>query len=43
MISEIMQGIEDFPSHLGMADQGRFAVGYYHQRQALFTKSEGKE
>lgn len=43
LISEIMQGIEDFPSHLGMPDQGRFAVGYYHQRQAFFTKNEGKE
>ncbi|MBU1244009.1 type I-C CRISPR-associated protein Cas8c/Csd1 [Myxococcota bacterium] len=43
MVSEIMQGIDDFPPHLGMPDQGRFAVGYYHQRQALFTKSEGKE
>jgi CRISPR-associated protein Csd1 len=21
-----------------MPDQGRFAIGYYHQRQALFTK-----
>lgn len=27
-----------FPSHLCLQDQGRFAVGYYHQRQASFTK-----
>ena len=39
LISEIMDGIRDFPSHLSLADQGRFAIGYYHQRQALFSKS----
>lgn len=38
LIGEIMEGIEDFPSHLILADQGRFAVGYYHQRHVLFTK-----
>ena len=39
LISEIMDGVSDFPSHLNLADQGRFAIGYYHQRQALFSKS----
>jgi CRISPR-associated protein Csd1 len=38
VISEIMDGINDFPAHLSLADQGRFAVGYYHQRQWFFTK-----
>ena len=38
LIGEIMSGINDFPSHLNLPDQGRFALGYYHQRQALFTK-----
>ncbi len=28
----------DFPAHLAMPDQGRFALGYYHQRQDFFTK-----
>ncbi len=42
LIGEIMAGIEDFPAHLALEDQGRFAIGYYHQRQALFTKSEDK-
>ncbi|HEX5337469.1 MAG TPA: type I-C CRISPR-associated protein Cas8c/Csd1 [Gallionella sp.] len=32
--------MNDFPAHLSLADQGRFAIGYYHQRQAFFTKSE---
>lgn len=39
LISEILEGVSDFPSHLNLADQGRFAIGYYHQRQALFSKS----
>jgi CRISPR-associated protein Csd1 len=40
MIAEIVEGISDFPAHLSLADQGRFAVGYYHQRQAFFTSSK---
>ncbi|MEO8768296.1 MAG: type I-C CRISPR-associated protein Cas8c/Csd1 [Nitrosospira sp.] len=39
LISQIMSDINDFPPHLSLADQGRFAIGYYHQRQAFFTKS----
>lgn len=27
-----------FPSHLNLDDQGRFFVGYYHQRADLYTK-----
>jgi CRISPR-associated protein Csd1 len=40
VIGGIMDGIVDFPTHLALQDQGRFAVGYYHQRQAFFTKNE---
>lgn len=40
VIGDIMDGIVDFPTHLALQDQGRFAVGYYHQRQAFFTKKE---
>ena len=29
-----------FPSHLSLSDQGRFAIGYYHQRQDFFTKKQ---
>lgn len=39
-IGEIVAGINDFPAHLSLADQGRFAIGYYHQRQDFFTKKE---
>ena len=43
LIGEIMSGIEDFPAHLPLADQGRFAIGYYHQKQDFFTKKTDKE
>lgn len=43
-IQEIMDGIPPtgFPAHLTLADQGRFAVGYYHQMQAFFTRKAEK-
>lgn len=31
---------DGFPAHLNLQDQGRFFVGYYHQRQDFFTKKE---
>jgi CRISPR-associated protein Csd1 len=41
LIGEIVGDIVDFPSHLSLQDQGRFAVGSYHQRQSLFeTESQ---
>lgn len=40
IVGEIMEGINDFPTHLSLQDQGRFAVGYYHQRQDFFKKNE---
>lgn len=42
LIAEIMDAVEDFPSHLPLADQGRFAIGYYHQNQDFYTKKENK-
>lgn len=33
----------EMPRHLRIEDQARFAIGYYHQRQALFTKSDKTE
>jgi len=32
-----------FPPTLGIEDQGRFVVGYYHQNQALYTKKNEVE
>jgi CRISPR-associated protein Csd1 len=40
LIGEIIDGIGDFPSHMALQEQGRFALGYYHQRQAFFSKPE---
>jgi CRISPR-associated protein Csd1 len=33
----------DLPSNLSLQDQGRFAVGYYHQRQDFFTKRDSHD
>ena len=38
-IGEIMSALSDFPKHLSLQEQGRFAIGYYHQRQDFFNKS----
>ncbi|MEQ1661351.1 MAG: type I-C CRISPR-associated protein Cas8c/Csd1 [Thiobacillus sp.] len=40
LVGEIMGGLNDFPRILTLPEQGRFALGYYHQRQNFFTKSE---
>lgn len=40
LIGEIMGELNDFPRILALPDQGRFALGYYHQRQAFFTKPD---
>jgi CRISPR-associated protein Csd1 len=42
LIGEIHEGISEYPAHLTLADQGRFAVGYYHQYQNFFKKGEAK-
>jgi CRISPR-associated protein Csd1 len=41
-LGEIFDGLQDFPSHLPMEEQARFAIGYYHQRQTFFEKSTGR-
>ena len=47
LISQIIDGVEAaiaFPPHLKLEDQGRFAVGYYHQMHNFFMKkSENDE
>ncbi len=40
-IREIVDGLsEQFPRSLRIEDQGRFAIGYYHQSQSRFVKGE---
>ncbi len=41
LLGEILSAVADFPKHLPLPDQGRFALGYYHQRQDFFTKKTG--
>lgn len=43
LVSEIMSHLSDFPAHLDLHEQGRFAIGYYHQWQDFFTKADTKE
>lgn len=38
LLCAVMGGIADFPAHLALEDQGRFAIGYYHQAQKFFEK-----
>lgn len=40
LVQEICSGLAEMPSHLGLEGQSLFALGYYHQRQAFFTKAE---
>jgi CRISPR-associated protein Csd1 len=39
-IGEVMGKLDGFPRNMNLESQGLFAVGYYHQRQHLFTKRE---
>lgn len=37
LIGEVLAPVTDFPRQLRLAEQGRFALGYYHQRQHFFA------
>jgi CRISPR-associated protein Csd1 len=37
LLGEVLDGLETVPARLSLAEQARFAVGYYHQRQAFFA------
>ena len=37
-IAEIMEHIVTFPKHMGLEDQGLFAIAYYQQKNALYKK-----
>lgn len=37
---EILSEVSDFPAHFNLQNQAQFALGYYHQRKALFSKKE---
>lgn len=39
-IAGVMRGIDVFPPHLTLPEQGDFFIGYYHQRVANYQKKE---
>jgi CRISPR-associated protein Csd1 len=43
LITGIVDGIDSFPSMLTLEEQGRFALGYYHQRQSFFRGSKNND
>ena len=42
-IGEVVGKIDAFANHLNLEDQGLFAIGYFHQRQDLFTAKKTKQ
>ena len=40
LLQSIHAPLKSYPAHLNLEEQGLFAIGYYHQRQAFFTKKE---
>jgi CRISPR-associated protein Csd1 len=40
LMGDIVDGVQNFPNILNLQGQGRFAIGYYHQRQDFFKKKE---
>ena len=40
---EIIGGIDTMPAHLNLEAQAQFAIGYYHQRKALFDGAKTSE
>ena len=40
LVQSIHEPLTRYPAHLNLEEQGLFAIGYYHQRQAFFTKKE---
>jgi CRISPR-associated protein Csd1 len=42
-IGEVMGLLDQFPRQLSLEDQGRFVIGYFHQRQDIYTSKKDKE
>ncbi|MBP2665597.1 MAG: CRISPR-associated protein, Csd1 family [Firmicutes bacterium] len=39
-IQDVVNRMDAFPSHLNLEEQGKFILGYYHQNQANYQKSD---
>ena len=42
LVQEIVEPLADIPAHLDLTDQGLFALGYYHQMNAFYSRHEEK-
>lgn len=42
-LQELFGKIECFPTLFSLEEQGQFVIGYYHQKQEIYTKKEDKE
>ncbi len=42
-LGEVMALLDRFPRQLSLEDQGRFVIGYFHQRQDLYTSKKDRE
>ena len=40
LIGEVMAPLTDFPRQLALPQQAKFALGYYHQRQAFYARKD---
>jgi CRISPR-associated protein Csd1 len=40
LLGDVLEPLQDFPRQMTLPEQGRFALGYYHQRQSFFTKKD---
>lgn len=41
-IEGVICNLHEFPAHMGLDEQGLFAIGYYHQRQSFFPKKDNQ-
>ena len=42
-LQEVVSDLHEFPKVLSLEEQGLFAIGYYHQKQERFQKTEKEE
>lgn len=43
MIEKIISNVSEFPANLSLEEQGKFVLGYYHQREFIYTKKEDRK
>ncbi len=43
LVQEILDPLQGFPAHLGLDDQGLFAIGYYHQMNDFYRSKDERE